>query len=60
MFAVPASLFYLNTLEAYYTGILDLPIINGASEGAMSVGLFLVFSIINGKNYLINVGPNWW
>jgi len=53
VFAISANQFYLNTMEAYYTGMMDLPIINGASEGALSVGLFLVFSAIKGTTIQI-------
>lgn len=48
VFAISANQFYLNTMEAYYTGMMDLPIINGASEGALCVGLFLTFSYLKG------------
>lgn len=49
IFGIPAFQFYLNTMEAYYTGMMDLPIINGASEGALSVGLFLFLAWLWGK-----------
>ena len=35
-------------MEAHYTGILDLPIINGASEGTFLVALFILCTIITG------------
>lgn len=60
IFAISASQFYLNTMEAHYTGLFDLPIINGASEGTLCVGLFMVFSIINGTYLLIWTGYDSW
>jgi hypothetical protein len=48
LFVLPAFQFYTNTLEAYYTGIMDLPIVNGASEGTLSVGVFLALSAVFG------------
>ena len=39
-FVIATSLFYLTTLEHYYTLEMNFPILNGASEGAIMIGVF--------------------
>ncbi|KAM3127031.1 hypothetical protein pb186bvf_020875 [Paramecium bursaria] len=57
IFACPAYMFYITTLQAYYTGAMELPIINAASEGVLSVGLFLLYTLIAGQDAWIQRLP---
>ena len=42
--------FYLNTWEEYVTGVLNFPIIHGASEGTFLIDILLILSGLYGKN----------
>ena len=43
--------FFLNFIEEYYTGVLDLPIINGVEEGSIYVSLIFFLSGYYGPNF---------
>ena len=43
--------FYLNFIEEYYTGFLDLPIINGVEEGSLYVSLIFFLSGYYGPSF---------
>jgi len=45
------STFYLNTWEEYITGVLNLPIIHGVSEGTFIIDLIFIISGLYGKNF---------
>eukprot|EP01016_Furgasonia_blochmanni_P055199 TRINITY_DN9196_c0_g2_i8.p1 TRINITY_DN9196_c0_g2~~TRINITY_DN9196_c0_g2_i8.p1 ORF type:complete len:378 (-),score=41.26 TRINITY_DN9196_c0_g2_i8:231-1364(-) len=48
-YAIASVPFFLATWEEYYTGGLFLPIINGASEGNLFVGILLIFTGFTGS-----------
>ena len=49
---IPLTLtFFLNFIEEYYTGVLDLPIINGVEEGSIYVSLVFFLSGYYGSSF---------
>lgn len=53
--------FYFTTLEAYYLGVLRLPVLNGASEGTIPACFFISLSGFIGKlKYLSLLGQDYW
>ncbi|EGR29150.1 hypothetical protein IMG5_162040 [Ichthyophthirius multifiliis] len=52
VYASGAIPFFITTIDEYYNDFMYLPWINGASEGCLAVGLFILFSAA--------FGPQWW
>ena len=49
---IPLSFtFFLNFIEEYYTGVLDLPIINGVEEGSIYVSAIMFLSGYYGSSF---------
>jgi len=46
-------IFYMATLEQYYTGIIVLPKINAASEGTAVTVIFCVLLGIFGNSFMV-------
>ena len=51
MWFMICNTFFLNTWEEYYTGILELPIIHGVSEGTLVTATLMIYTGINGQDF---------
>jgi len=50
--------FHFSTLEEYYLGILELPPLNGVSDGSIVIILFYIATgIIGNEKMALNVRP---
>ena len=55
------TVFNFATLEEYYTGSLDLPPMNGVSDGSvLIIGLYLAIGIVGSDKMALNVRPGDW
>jgi hypothetical protein len=58
---VPMTAFHFGTLEEYYIGILELPPLNGVSDGSVLViGFFLAAGILGTETMSMPVKPGEW
>ena len=55
------TVFHFSTLEEYYIGTLDLPPLNGVSDGSIIIiGFYLACGIIDNSKMALNVRPGEW
>lgn len=55
------TVFHFCTLEEYYIGTLDLPPLNGVSDGSVPIiGFFLVSGIMGTNKWAMNIRPGEW
>ena len=53
--------FHFATLEEYYVGTLDLPPLNGVSDGSIPIIIFFFVSGVMGtEKWALNVRPGDW
>jgi ethanolaminephosphotransferase len=58
---VNMSAFHFSTLEEYYLGILELPPLNGVSDGSIIIILyFIACGIVGNEKMALNVRPGEW
>lgn len=53
LYCIPAIPFYIITLEEFYTNVMDLPVINAACEGCLSVAVVFLIPVFMGKDIWI-------
>jgi ethanolaminephosphotransferase len=54
LYCIPAIPFYIITLEEYYTNVMDLPIVNAACEGCLSVAVVFLIPVFMGKTIWVD------
>lgn len=53
--------FHFSTLEEYYLGILELPPLNGVSDGSIIIILYYIgCGIVGNEKMALNVRPGEW